>query len=241
MQHYAKGVAYATVRDFAAADRQRELFHTQLERIPAGRRFLSNPAHASLAVGAALLDGELAYHKGRHEQAYGYLRRAVELDDNLSYTEPWAWMHPPRHALAALLLDQGHISEAEQVYRDDLGLSDAVQRCTRHPDNVWALHGLAECLARGAARRRSCPEYKTGSAQPVRRPMYPSVRPACAGQTRSRPQGAVIERKYGPRCIVRASRSPGSCCPSSVRHTIRAGTIRDAPVHPGTGTSVLAG
>jgi tetratricopeptide (TPR) repeat protein len=146
MQHYAKGVAHATVRDFAVADRQRELFYMHLDRIPPGRRFLSNPAHASLAVGAALLDGELAYHKGRHDEAYRQLRRAVELDDNLSYTEPWAWMHPPRHALAALLLDQGHVSEAEQVYRDDLGLSGTVQRCAQHPDNVWALHGLVECL-----------------------------------------------------------------------------------------------
>ncbi|TIU17233.1 MAG: tetratricopeptide repeat protein, partial [Mesorhizobium sp.] len=102
----------------------------------------------SLAVGAALLDGELAYHQGRHEEAYGHLRHAVELDDNLSYTEPWAWMHPPRHALAALLLDQGHAAEAEQVYRDDLGLSATVQRCAQHPDNVWALHGLVECLSR---------------------------------------------------------------------------------------------
>ena len=148
MQHYAKGVAHATMRDFAAADRQRELFYMHLDRIPPERRFLSNPAHASLAVGAALLDGELAYHKGRHEEAYRQLRRAVELDDNLSYTEPWAWMHPPRHALAALLLDQGHVSEAEQVYRDDLGLSGTVQRCVQHPDNVWALHGLVECLTR---------------------------------------------------------------------------------------------
>jgi hypothetical protein len=57
-------------------------------------------------------------------------------------------MHPPRHALAALLLDQGHVEEAEQVYRDDLGLSDKVQRCAQHPDNVWALHGLVECVKR---------------------------------------------------------------------------------------------
>ena len=148
MQHYAKGVAHATMRDFAVADRQRELFYMHLDRIPPERRFLSNPARASLAVGAALLDGELAYHKGRHEEAYRQLRRAVELDDNLSYTEPWAWMHPPRHALAALLLDQGHVSEAEQVYRDDLGLSGTVHRCVQHPDNVWALHGLVECLTR---------------------------------------------------------------------------------------------
>ncbi len=148
MQHYAKGVAHATLRDFTSAERQRELFLRHVETIPPERRFLSNPARASLAVGAALLDGELAYHQGRHDEAYGHLRHAVEIDDNLSYTEPWAWMHPPRHALAALLLDQGHAREAEQVYRDDLGLSGAVQRCAQHPDNVWALHGLVECLRR---------------------------------------------------------------------------------------------
>ncbi|MGX7872389.1 hypothetical protein ACVDG5_005600 [Mesorhizobium sp. ORM6] len=151
MQHYAKGVAHATLRQFAEAERERELFHRYLEGIPAERRFLSNPTRASLAVGAALLDGELAYHQGRHEEAYVHLRQAVELDDNLSYTEPWAWMHPPRHALAALLLDQGHAREAEQVYRDDLGLSGKVQRCAQHPDNVWALHGLVECLRRRGA------------------------------------------------------------------------------------------
>jgi len=146
MQHYAKGVAHATLRNFPEAEQERERFHLHLSRIPLERRFLSNPTRASLAVGAALLDGELAYHQGRHEEAYRHLRQAVELDDNLSYTEPWAWMHPPRHALAALLLDQGHAQEAEQVYRDDLGLSGAVQRCAQHPNNVWALHGLAECL-----------------------------------------------------------------------------------------------
>ena len=148
MQHYAKGVAHATLQDFAEAERERERLHRQIAQIPADRRFLSNPTRASLAVGVALLDGELAYHRGDYDEAYAHLRQAVELDDNLSYTEPWAWMHPPRHALAALLLDQGHVEEAEQVYREDLGLSGKVQRCAQHPNNVWALHGLVECLTR---------------------------------------------------------------------------------------------
>jgi tetratricopeptide (TPR) repeat protein len=148
MQHYAKGVAHATLGDFVEAEQERERFHRHLNHIPLERRFLSNPTRGSLAVGAALLDGEIAYHRGHHDEAYVHLRQAVELDDNLSYTEPWAWMHPPRHALAALLLDQGHCEEAEQVYRDDLGLSGKVQRCAQHPDNVWALHGLVECLRR---------------------------------------------------------------------------------------------
>jgi hypothetical protein len=55
-------------------------------------------------------------------------------------------MHPPRHALGALLLEQGHYVEAEEVYRSDLGLNDTVQRCAQHWENIWSLHGLAECL-----------------------------------------------------------------------------------------------
>ena len=49
---------------------------------------------------------------------------------------------------AALLMEQGHYEEAESVYRDDLGLSNRIQRTTQHPDNVWSLHGLVECLQR---------------------------------------------------------------------------------------------
>jgi tetratricopeptide (TPR) repeat protein len=146
MQHYAKAIAHATIGDLAQAGRERERFLRHLAGIAPDRRFLSNPTRSSLAVGAALIDGELAYHAGEYEVAYGHLREAVTLDDNLSYTEPWAWMHPPRHALGALLLAQGHREEAEQVYRDDLGLTGRVQRCARHPDNVWALHGLVESL-----------------------------------------------------------------------------------------------
>jgi len=189
LQHYAKGVAHATLRNFTDAEVERERFRRHLETIAPGRRFLNNPARASLEVGAALLDGELAYHKGAHQVAYGHLRRAVELDDNLSYTEPWAWMHPPRHALAALLLDQGHVEEAEQVYRDDLGLSGKVQRCAQHPDNVWALHGLVECLRhRGEREERLELEDKLSAAL------------------------AKAEVPITSSCLCRVSVTPGMCC-----------------------------
>jgi tetratricopeptide (TPR) repeat protein len=148
MHHYARAIAYATLKDFAKADEERRLFYLTKSRIPPSRRFLSNFALDTLAVGEAMLEGEVEYHKGNYQQAYGHLREAVRRDDNLGYTEPWAWMHPPRHALAALLMEQGHYVEAEEIYRDDLGLSGRIQRCTQHPDNVWALHGLVECLQR---------------------------------------------------------------------------------------------
>ena len=38
------------------------------------------------------------------------------------------------------------MSEAEQVYREDLGLGGALSRATIHPDNVWSLKGLVDCL-----------------------------------------------------------------------------------------------
>ena len=82
--------------------------------------------------------------------AFAALRRSVELDDALPYDEPWGWMQPTRHALGALLFEQGHIAEAEAVYREDLGLGGQLSRATVHPDNVWSLKGLHDCLkARG--------------------------------------------------------------------------------------------
>lgn len=58
-------------------------------------------------------------------------------------------MQPTRHAYGALLLEQGRVAEAEAVYRADLGLDDTLPRPLQHPGNVWALHGLHECLVRG--------------------------------------------------------------------------------------------
>ncbi len=148
MHHYARAIAYATLEEPVAAERERTHFREAVARVPADRRFLNNFALDTLGVAEAMLDGEVEYHKGNHEQAYAHLHEAVRRDDSLNYTEPWAWMHPPRHALAALLMEQGHHAEAEGIYRDDLGLSSRIQRCTQHPDNVWALHGLVECLQR---------------------------------------------------------------------------------------------
>jgi tetratricopeptide (TPR) repeat protein len=121
MQHYAKGIAHATLKNIPAADEERRRFHESLRRIPTHRKFFSNEAHKILAVGEKMLVGELEYHKGNYEAAYIQLRESVRLDDSLEYIEPWAWMHPPRHALAALPIEQEHYGEAERVYRHDLG------------------------------------------------------------------------------------------------------------------------
>ena len=40
------------------------------------------------------------------------------------------------------------LAEAEAVYRSDLGLDGTLSRACQHPDNLWSLHGLHECLVR---------------------------------------------------------------------------------------------
>jgi hypothetical protein len=57
-------------------------------------------------------------------------------------------MQPTRHAYGALLLEQGEIERAREVYAADLGLDDTLPRACRHPNNVWSLHGYHECLMR---------------------------------------------------------------------------------------------
>ena len=103
-----------------------------------------------LAIGSEMLRGEILYRQSKYDDAFGAVRRAISLEDTLPYDEPWGWMQPVRHALGALLLEQGHTDEAEVVFREDLGLGGQLARATVHPDNVWALKGLHDCLeARG--------------------------------------------------------------------------------------------
>lgn len=153
MVHYAKGVAYAASGQVVAAAREREAFLKARERVPPTRRVHNNQCLDLLAVGEAMLDGELEYRRGNFDAAFAHLRRAVALEDALPYDEPWGWMQPTRHALGALLLEQHHLADAELIYREDLGLDARVPRSRRHPDNLWSLHGLHECL-----KRRNSPE-----------------------------------------------------------------------------------
>ena len=146
MHHYAKGVAHAALKDFDQAEEQKTRFYESLKRITPDRRFFNNPALQTLGVAEKMLLGELEYHRGNHESAFDHLRESVKRSDSLHYSEPWPWMHPPRHALGALLMEQGQHEEAEKIYREDLGLTNSVVRCAQHLNNVWALHGLVECL-----------------------------------------------------------------------------------------------
>jgi tetratricopeptide (TPR) repeat protein len=144
--HYARGIAYAATNRVAEAAAEQQEFNQVRPRVPDTSRFHNNSSREVVRVAEAMLEGEIAYRRGEYDRAFESLRTAVEREDALNYDEPWGWMQPTRHALGALLYEQGRYQEAESVYRADL---------SRHPNNVWALQGLLECL-----EHRDSPEAK---------------------------------------------------------------------------------
>jgi tetratricopeptide (TPR) repeat protein len=142
--HYARGIALANLDRGADAEREREAFNTAAAAVPETFFAGNNACRTILEVGRAVLDGEVHFRAGRTDEAFVALREGARLEDELRYDEPWGWMMPARHPLGALLFEAGRTKEAEAVYRADL---------ERHPNNGWALRGLAKCLTeRGATK-----------------------------------------------------------------------------------------
>ena len=155
MMLYAKSVAHSASGNVAAAERERDAFLVAKTKVLDSRRVHNNKVADLLDIAEQMLLGELEYRRGNFEVAFNHLRKSVEVDDALPYDEPWGWMQPTRHALGALLLEQGQAEEAETVYRADLGLDATLSRACQHPGNLWSLHGLHECLTRRSEKVES--------------------------------------------------------------------------------------
>eukprot|EP00985_Skeletonema_marinoi_P009080 scaffold4170_cov170-Skeletonema_marinoi.AAC.2 len=146
--HYARGLALANTGNTEKAAEEANLLDKYRLNSCAELRILHNNNVADLlAVDAPMLRGEIAYHRGNHDEAFSFLRIAVELQDALNYDEPWGKMMPVRHALGGLLCEQGHFDEGENVFRVDLKF---------HPKNPWAIVGLIECLRSRLNADHSC-------------------------------------------------------------------------------------
>lgn len=140
---FARGVALAAKGDIQAAKTEQAAFREARRNVPEGAMMMINPATNILDIAEHMLAGEILYREGRIDEAVFELRRAVKLEDALTYMEPPDWIQPTRHTLGAVLMSAGRYAQAEQVYREDLKY---------WPENGWALFGLSECLkARGAS------------------------------------------------------------------------------------------
>lgn len=137
--HYGRTVAFAASGRVEEATLEYEALLDAYKKVPDSRLIGNNPGKTVLDIGVLMALGELEYRKENYEEAFALLRKAVKQDDELRYDEPWGWMMPVRHALGALLAEQGLYEEAVDVFNADLLL---------HPENGWALKGLTGCYLR---------------------------------------------------------------------------------------------
>ena len=189
-QHYARGVAYASKGMVPEAEAEQVLFKEALTNPALAGRLMHNnlmyqdPAEGPsiLNVNAAILEAEIEYRRQFLAKAAGEphdftaafdeLRRGVDLSLNLAYNEPWGQMQPVRHILGALLFEQGHIEEAEEVYRADIKL---------WKDNMWGLLGLKLCLeAKGDATEELAEVTKLFNERSSRADIVPAKTCFCA-------------------------------------------------------------
>jgi hypothetical protein len=110
LRHYARGVALAATGHTMEAREEQVAYRAAASLVVDGMTVGINPAPPVMAVADAMLEGEIAYREERFDAAFLSLRRAVLLEDDLRYDEPSPWMQPVRHALGALLLEQGPAS-----------------------------------------------------------------------------------------------------------------------------------
>ncbi|MBT5220623.1 MAG: hypothetical protein HOM16_14250 [Woeseia sp.] len=136
--HYVRATAFAQKGDVDAARAEYASF-TPL-RDETDVVFLDSiyyPATLLLTIADALIQGEIATAEGRHDEAIGYYKIAVDTQDELPYTEPPFWYYPTRHSLGKAMLAAGDPAGAEVVYREDL---------TNFPRNGWSLFGLVQAM-----------------------------------------------------------------------------------------------
>ena len=144
IRHYARGVAFASKGDLAAARAE----HAALMPLKETDRVMvingnGYPAVALLAIADELLLGEIALAEGSVDTAIVHFTTAVAGQDVLPYMEPPFWYYPARQSLGLALLRADRAAEAEQVYRTDL---------ETYPHNGWSTYGLIQSLeAQGKA------------------------------------------------------------------------------------------
>ncbi|MFT5464492.1 MAG: tetratricopeptide (TPR) repeat protein [Planctomycetota bacterium] len=140
VRHYARAIALANLKRCEEARGELDALDILIEELQASEVHWSigiNAAPLVLTIARKMAEGEIYWNEGSADAAYGLLREAVAMEDNLVYDEPPGWMQPIRHALGALLLLGGRNVEAEKVYRFDL---------EDNPENAWSLLGLDRTL-----------------------------------------------------------------------------------------------
>jgi tetratricopeptide (TPR) repeat protein len=134
MWRYSRATALTARGDRSGAAAERDAFEKLKSSIPADAPWGQNKTGDVLAMVSEVLAARGAASPA---DAVPHWRRAVEMQDALTYDEPPDWYYPLRESLGAAVLRAGDAAEAERVFREGV---------RRSPRNGRMLFGLMESL-----------------------------------------------------------------------------------------------
>jgi tetratricopeptide (TPR) repeat protein len=120
-------------------------------------RFRFDEAKLLLGAVGGILEGEIEFESGNLAAAILVFERAVDIEDQLEYSEPEPFPFAARHWLGAALIEAERYADAERVYREEL---------EDHPHNGWSLYGLKVALeAQGESSADTSTEFDASWAR----------------------------------------------------------------------------
>ncbi|HXI39978.1 MAG TPA: hypothetical protein VNH83_08365 [Bryobacteraceae bacterium] len=134
---FGRGMAYAAMRQFPEAERERQLMFDGADHIPAEAKLGFNSAKELLSLAGHLLEGHISLARVSVPAAAEHFEQAAKIEDGLAYDEPPDWYIPPRESLGRAYMTASHYADAEKTFRAELA---------HHPHSGRALFGLWQSL-----------------------------------------------------------------------------------------------
>lgn len=101
--------------------------------------------HKGLAqIYVLIVEGRMAFLRRRNKEAIDKLKAAVAIEDSFAYMEPPRVYQPVRQCLGYVLLQDGQLKEAEQVFIDPLYASATRGAFIRGPTEFCAVKSTRE-------------------------------------------------------------------------------------------------
>jgi tetratricopeptide (TPR) repeat protein len=137
--HYVRGMALAAQGKSGEAEKELSALMAISKDGSLKKKLIweVNSAGDLADIAALVLQAELLSRNQQYDAATILFRKAIAIEDALTYQEPPDWFFSVRQTFGHWLVQAGRFAEAEKIYREDLLM---------YPMNGWSLKGLHNSL-----------------------------------------------------------------------------------------------
>lgn len=155
--HFSRGMAFAALGDLKNGEQEKQRFVESKKKLSKGETISNNPAEKIFEIAEIRLDAALAKLNGRDNESMQLLKKAAEIQQNLTYDEPPPWYIQIRQELGFELLKQKDYHNAEKEFlicldelkrsgRNLFGLFQSLKGQNRKTDAYWVLREMNAAL-----------------------------------------------------------------------------------------------